>query len=65
MAHRGKDALMMEALSTSEMSVNFYQTKWCNIPEDSHHHSRHCENLKSQLYKLHPDTAKECLHFKN
>jgi hypothetical protein len=30
--------LMMEAASTSEMSVNFCQTTWHNIPEDSHHH---------------------------
>jgi hypothetical protein len=29
-------ALMMEAVSTSEMLVNFYQTTQCNIPEDSH-----------------------------
>jgi hypothetical protein len=29
-------ALMMEAVSTSETSVNFYKTTWCNIPEDSH-----------------------------
>jgi hypothetical protein len=29
-------ALMMEAASTSETSVNFYQTTWCNILEDSH-----------------------------
>jgi hypothetical protein len=28
--------LMMEAASTSETSVNFYQTTWCNNPEDSH-----------------------------
>jgi hypothetical protein len=28
--------LMMEAVSTSEMVVSFYQTIWCNIPEDSH-----------------------------
>jgi hypothetical protein len=26
---------MMEAVGTSESSVNFYQTTWCNIPEDS------------------------------
>jgi hypothetical protein len=26
---------MVEALSISEMLVNFYQTTWCNIPEDS------------------------------
>jgi hypothetical protein len=29
-------ALMMEAVSTSETLVNFYQTTWRNIPEDSH-----------------------------
>jgi hypothetical protein len=28
--------LMMEAVSTSETSVNFYQTTRSNIPEDSH-----------------------------
>jgi hypothetical protein len=26
----------MEAASTSETSVNFYQTTWRNNPEDSH-----------------------------
>jgi hypothetical protein len=31
-------ALMMEAASTSETSVNFYQTARRNIPEDSHLH---------------------------
>jgi hypothetical protein len=30
-------ALMMEAVITSETSVNVYQTTWRNIPEDSHH----------------------------
>jgi hypothetical protein len=29
-------ALMMEAAGTTETSVNFYQTAWRNIPEDSH-----------------------------
>jgi hypothetical protein len=29
-------ALMMEAVSTSETLVNFYQTTECNNPEDSH-----------------------------
>jgi hypothetical protein len=28
--------LMMEAVNTSEISVNFYQTAWCNNAEDSH-----------------------------
>jgi hypothetical protein len=39
-------ALMMEAASTSETSVNFYQIKRRNNSEDSHLHTRHRENLK-------------------
>jgi hypothetical protein len=44
-------ALMMEKASTSETSVNFYQTTLCNIPEDSHLHTRRRENLKSHHAK--------------
>jgi hypothetical protein len=33
-----RQALMMEAASTSETSVNFYQTTRHNNPEDSHLH---------------------------
>jgi hypothetical protein len=33
-------ALMMEAASTSETSVNFYQTTRRNNPEDSHLYPR-------------------------
>jgi hypothetical protein len=40
---------MMEAESTSETSVNFYQTTRFNNPEHSHLHTHHCENLKSQF----------------
>jgi hypothetical protein len=40
-------ALMMEALSFSETSVNIYQTTRCNYPEDNHIHTRRRENLKS------------------
>jgi hypothetical protein len=43
---------MMEAGSTSETSVNFYQTKRRNIPEDSHLHNRSRENLKSHVNAL-------------
>jgi hypothetical protein len=39
--------LMMYAASTSETSVNFYQTILRNIPEDGHLHTRRRENLKS------------------
>jgi hypothetical protein len=40
-------ALMMEAVSTFETLVNFYQITRRNIPEDSHLHNRHHENMKS------------------
>jgi hypothetical protein len=36
---------MMEAISISEKSVNFYQTMRCNIQENSHLHTRRRENL--------------------
>jgi hypothetical protein len=32
---RRQGAEMMEAVNTSETSVNFNQTTWSNIPEDS------------------------------
>jgi hypothetical protein len=35
---RVMSALMLEAISTTETSVGFYQTKRCTIPEDSHLH---------------------------
>jgi hypothetical protein len=43
-------ALMMEAVSTSETSVSFYQTTRHNIPEDSHLHTRGRQTLKSQSH---------------
>jgi hypothetical protein len=45
-------ALMMEAASTSETMVNFYQTTWCYNPEDSNLHTRHRENLKSFKFTI-------------
>jgi hypothetical protein len=38
-------ALMMEAASTSETSVNFYQTTWCYNLEDIHLQSKSCSML--------------------
>jgi hypothetical protein len=32
-------AVMMEAVSTSKTSVNFYQITWRKVPEDSHLHT--------------------------
>jgi hypothetical protein len=40
-------------------AVYLYQTQWCNIPEDSHLHTHHQENLKSHLNNLVPGTVKE------
>jgi hypothetical protein len=39
-------ALMMEAVSTYEISVYIYETTWHYIPEGYHLHPRYCENLK-------------------
>jgi hypothetical protein len=44
--------LMTEALNTFETSVNFYETKWRNIPEDSHLHTRRREHLKFKMRLL-------------
>jgi hypothetical protein len=41
---------MMEAASTPETSVSFYQTARRNNPEDSHRHTRRRENLKYQHF---------------
>jgi hypothetical protein len=40
-------ALMMQAASTSETSVSFYQITRRNNPEDSQLHTRRREDLKS------------------
>jgi hypothetical protein len=40
----------MEAASTSETLVNFYQTTQHNKPEENDLHSHHCENLKSHSF---------------
>jgi hypothetical protein len=41
---------MMEAVHTSETSVNIYLTTRQFIPEDSKIHTRRRENLKSQTF---------------
>jgi hypothetical protein len=45
-------ALMMETASTSETSVNVYQTTGRNTPEDSHLHTYRRENLKYHLFEV-------------
>jgi hypothetical protein len=44
------DCLMMEAVMSSETSVNVYQTTWRNIPEDSRFRTRYHQNLKSHCF---------------
>jgi hypothetical protein len=44
--------MMMEAASTSETSVDFYQSTRRNNPEDSHLRTLRRENLKSHIMKL-------------
>jgi hypothetical protein len=46
-------ASMIESLSSSETSVNFYVTKQRSIPEECFHTRRH-ENLNSQKDMLCP-----------
>jgi hypothetical protein len=41
------NALMMEAVSTSETSVSFYETARSNIPEEGRLHTRLREDLES------------------
>jgi hypothetical protein len=41
--------LKMEAVFSSEMSVNFYHTAWRHIPENATLRSHHSETLKSHL----------------
>jgi hypothetical protein len=41
--------LMIEAVSTSETSVNFYETSQHNISEDNNVHTRRRENPKFYL----------------
>jgi hypothetical protein len=45
--------LMTEAVSSSEMTINIYQTIRRNIPEDSHLHTRCREDMKFQLKRKH------------
>jgi hypothetical protein len=47
LAHSWLIALMMEAVRTSEMFLNSYQSTWHYNPEDSHLCTHHHENLKA------------------
>jgi hypothetical protein len=42
----------MEAVRTSETSVLFYKTTWCNNPEGCYFHTRRHENLKYHFLEV-------------
>jgi hypothetical protein len=50
-------AMMMEAVHTSETSVNLYQTTRRKISEGCHLHTRHLENLKSHYRNIVPQSS--------
>jgi hypothetical protein len=54
-------ALMMQAASTSETSVDFYQTTRRYNLEDSHLHISGRENLKSHLQILVAKAPRYCI----
>jgi hypothetical protein len=43
---------LVDIESSSEMSVDIYQTTWCCMPEDSHLHIHFHENLKTHKITL-------------
>jgi hypothetical protein len=48
LVRRWLSSVMMAVVSSSETSVNIYQSTGCNSPEDSHLHTLRREKLKSQ-----------------
>jgi hypothetical protein len=48
--------LEMEAIYSSETSVDFHRTVWNYILEDTTLHSHRCENLKSIFSSVFPAT---------
>jgi hypothetical protein len=55
----------MQAVRSSEISVNFYQITRHHIPEDNSLHSHHCEVLKFDIIDLfkadrNVDKIKQC-----
>jgi hypothetical protein len=50
--HHQLIVLMMDAVNTSETSVDFYETTRHNIPEGYHLHIRRRENVKSNFRNI-------------
>jgi hypothetical protein len=53
-------SLMMEAVRTSETSVDNYFTRQY-IPEDNSDHTRRRENLKSHIVNLYGEATLRCI----
>jgi hypothetical protein len=49
-------SLMMDVASSSETSLNLYQTTWRNIPENSRLRTRRRKNLKFHQHSI-PDVS--------
>jgi hypothetical protein len=63
---RSTGALMMEAVSTSETSVNLYQTTRRNIPEDTHYLVKCVKTDHKRTYKqAYAELFFICSHYKH
>jgi hypothetical protein len=52
---------MMEAVRTSETSVDNHFTRQYNPEDSSEHHTRHRENLKSHIVNLYGEATLRCI----
>jgi hypothetical protein len=55
--------LMMKAVCTSDMSVNFNITTWRYIMEDSKLHTCRCKNLKSHIVNPYGEVTLRCFRW--
>jgi hypothetical protein len=39
----------MEAIRSSEISVNLHQNEWCHVPENGYFHGHRLENIRPRL----------------
>jgi hypothetical protein len=68
---RGAYCLMMEAVRTSETSIENHFTRQYNPEENFEHHTRRRENLKSHILKkrrkllTNPTNSRLGLHYRN
>jgi hypothetical protein len=51
----------MEAVRTSETSVDYHFTRQYNPEDSSEHHTRRLENLKSHIVNLYGEATLRCI----